>query len=121
VENLKLDVWGHYYKDSPLAQFYRKTMNTSIHSLADMLLWRSGVYLVLMLIMFIFWWKNKMGRMLWAATPMLSNIAGSLLVLYHQSFRYVYFIQVIVLALLFLTVCSRNDRSADEIINIGEM
>ena len=45
-----------------------------------------------------------MGRLWWAAVPMLGNIAASALVLYHQSFRYVYFVQVSVMALLFITV-----------------
>ena len=49
-----------------------------------------------------------MRRLLWAAVPMLGNIAGSVLVLYHQSFRYVYFIQVMTLALLFVTLALKS-------------
>ena len=53
-----------------------------------------------------------MGRLCWAAVPMLGNIVGSILVLYHQSFRYVYFIQVSVLALLFITVVLKQNWNA---------
>ena len=50
-----------------------------------------------------------MGRLWWAAVPMLGNIAASALVLYHQSFRYVYFVQVSVMALLFITVAVKQN------------
>ena len=66
-----------------------------------------------------------MGRLWWAALPMLANAAGSMLVLYHQSFRYVYFVQVSVLALLYITAAVKphwNDapqsRPANEIPDI---
>ena len=69
-----------------------------------MLLWRTGAYLIAFLALVVFWWKNRLGKLLWAAIPMLGNVAASMLVLYHQSFRYVYFIQPSVLALIFLSV-----------------
>ena len=81
-----------------LTHFYLPNHHT--HDLLfDMLMWRSGAYLIFLLVLFVYWQKNRLYRMWWAALPMLGNIASLVLVLYHQSFRYVYFVQPIVLIL----------------------
>lgn len=103
---------GSFVKDTILAKAYYATEYRSINSIMDILLWRTGAYLVAFLVLLLFWWKNRMGRLCWAAVPMLGNIAGSILVLYHQSFRYVYFIQVSVLALIFITVVLKQNWNA---------
>ena len=95
---------GSYIKTAVPAKAYYSAANTPINSAADMLLWRTGAYLIAFWVLLLFWSKNRMGRLWWAALPMLANAAGSMLVLYHQSFRYVYFVQVSVMALLFITV-----------------
>ena len=87
-----------YIKTAVPAKAYYSAANTPINSAADMLLWRTGAYLITFWVLLLFWSKNRMGRLWWAALPMLANAAGSMLVLYHQSFRYVYFVQVSVLA-----------------------
>lgn len=92
------------YNNNELFRLYRNTLDFSLNSAGDILLWRTGAYLIGFLVLLVFWWKNHMGRLFWASIPMLGNIAGSMLVLYHQSFRYVYFIQVGVVALIFVTV-----------------
>ena len=94
---------GSYIKTAVPAKAYYSAANTPINSAADMLLWRTGAYLIAFWVLLLFWSKNRMGRLWWAALPMLANAAGSMLVLYHQSFRYVYFVQVSVLALLYIT------------------
>jgi|GEM_PF-645772 len=91
------------------AKAYYATADIPINSAADMLLWRTGAYLIAFLALLLFWNKNRMGRLWWAAVPMLGNIAASALVLYHQSFRYVYFVQVSVMALLFITVAVKQN------------
>lgn len=88
-----------------LADTYYSAKEVPINSVLDMLLWRTGAYLIGFLVLMLFWWKNHLCRLLWAAVPMLGNVAASLLVLYHQSFRYVYFIQVSVIALVFISIC----------------
>ena len=116
---------GSYIKNALPAKAYYSAANTPINSAADMLLWRTGAYLIAFLALLLFWNKNRMGRLWWAAVPMLGNIAASALVLYHQSFRYVYFVQVSVLALLYITAAVKphwNDepqsRPAKEIPDI---
>lgn len=93
-----------YRNPSPLAEAYRVTVNTSINSVWDILLWRSGIYLILLMILVLFWWKNQIKILLWAAVPLLGEIAGLSLVMYHQSFRYVHSIQVLTLALIFCSI-----------------
>ena len=116
---------GSYIKTAVPAKAYYSAANTPINSAADMLLWRTGAYLIAFWVLLLFWSKNRMGRLWWAALPMLANAAGSMLVLYHQSFRYVYFVQVSVLALLYITTAVKphwNDepqsRPANEIPDI---
>jgi len=99
---------GNYYNNSYVAEFYRNFIYHENNELFDGVLWRAGIYVILFLVLIIFWHENNMLNMLLITTPLLGNIAGSLLVLYHQSFRYVYFVQVIVIALLFVTICLRN-------------
>ena len=100
---------GSYIKTAVPAKAYYSAANTPINSAADMLLWRTGAYLIAFWVLLLFWSKNRMGRLWWAAVPMLGNIAASALVLYHQSFRYVYFVQVSVMALLFITVAVKQN------------
>lgn len=97
-----------YVSQSPLLQPYFSTTYWSHHSLADSLIWRTGLYLIAFLVLILYWVQNKMGKVWYAAMPMLGNLAGSILILYHQSFRYVYFVQLGVLAMLFVTIALRN-------------
>jgi len=98
-----------YYVHTPVADFYRDWTYFAFpgeraeDQVTDMLLWRSGAYLIFFLILAIYWTKNRLHRMWWAAMPMLGNIAAMVLVLYHQSFRYIYFIQLCVLTLTLMT------------------
>lgn len=109
------------FKQSIPAKAYHHTMGLPTNSVFDILLWRTGAYLITFLVLLVFWWKNRMGRLCWAAVPMLGNIAGSMLVLYHQSFRYVYFIQVSVLALIFITIAlKQNWKAIREREHMGE-
>lgn len=100
-----------YANDTPLAAMYREIAKTARNSVFDMLLWRSGASLILLLALFLFWWEHRMKTLLWASVPLLGNMAGLILALYHQSFRYVYAVQLITVALAFCTVCLR-DREA---------
>lgn len=104
----KIEYGVPYRNPSPLAEAYRDTVNTSIDSIWDILLWRSGIYLILLMILALFWWKNQMKIFLWAAVPLLGEIAGLSLVMYHQSFRYVHAIQVLTLALAFCSIFLRS-------------
>ena len=101
------DGWS-YYNRSDLAELYRRTIELPNNNVFDMLLWRTGAYLILLMVLGLFWWGNRMKAPLWASIPLLGNVAGLVLVLYHQSFRYVYAVQVIVIALVFCTICLRN-------------
>lgn len=98
-----------FYKLTPLTQGYFATTNWPHHGLANVLIWRTGIYLIALLALVLFWWKNGLKQLWYAAMPMLGNIAASILILYHQSFRYVYFVQLGVLAMLFVTVALRNE------------
>lgn len=104
----KIEYGVPYHNPSPLAGAYRTTVNTSIDSIWDILLWRSGIYLILLMILVLFWWRNQMKLFLWAAVPLLGEIAGLSLVMYHQSFRYVHSIQVLTLVLAFCSIFLHN-------------
>lgn len=98
----------HYYNQSRLAELYRGAVNTPTNNVLDMLLWRSGAYLILLMTLGLFWWGNRMKTLLWASVPLLGQLAGLMLVLYHQSYRYISAVQILTLALAFYSVCLRG-------------
>ena len=89
-----------YARPSALADFYRDCTKVSIQSSTDMLLWRTGSYLILMLTALVYISANGKKHILIAAMPLAGNIFGLLFLLYHQSFRYVYAMQPMILALV---------------------
>lgn len=113
LEQLETTNGYDYYNRSPLAELYRKTIRLPLNNVFDMLLWRTGAYLILLLVLGMFWWGNRMKGLLWASVPLLGNIVGLILVLYHQSFRYVYSVQVLIVTLVFCTICLRNPKRRD--------
>lgn len=104
----KIEYGVPYRNPSPLSEAYRTTVNTSIDTIWDILLWRSGIYLILLMILVLFWWKNQIKIFLWTAVPLLGEITGLLLVMYHQSFRYVHAIQILTLVLAFCSILLHN-------------
>ena len=92
------------YRQNFLTKAYLWTTGTARNSVLDMLLWRTGSYLIAFWVLLLFWRKNAMQRFRWAAVPLIGNLIISVLYVYHQSFRYVYFVQLCVLALIFATV-----------------
>ena len=95
------------YRQNFLTKAYLWTTGTARNSVLDILLWRTGAYLIAFWVLLLFWRKNGMQRFRSAAVPLIGNLIISVLYVYHQSFRYVYFVQVCVLALLFATVVCR--------------
>lgn len=95
------------YRQTFFAKAYLWTTGTARNSVLDILLWRTGAYLIAFWVLLLFWRKNGMQRFRSAAVPLIGNLIISVLYVYHQSFRYVYFVQVCVLALLFATVVCR--------------
>lgn len=57
---------GVFGNHSALSELYRGTMNTAANSVFDMLLWRSGAYLILLMTLGLFWWGNRMKCLFWA-------------------------------------------------------
>lgn len=70
---------------------------------SDIILFRSGAWIVAFLLLTIYWAEHGLNRMWLAALPLVGNVAGSMLVMFHQSFRYVWFVQVLVLVLMMAT------------------
>ena len=95
------------YRQNFFTKAYLQLTGTPRNSVLDILLWRTGAYLIAFWVLLLFWRKNGMQRFRSAAVPFLGNLIISVLYVYHQSFRYVYFVQVCVLALLFATVVCR--------------
>ncbi len=95
------------YRQNFFSKAYLRLTGTPSNSVLDMLLWRTGAYLIAFWVLLLFWRKNGMQRFRCAAVPLIGNLIISVLYVYHQSFRYVYFVQVCVLALAFATVVCR--------------
>lgn len=123
VKNLGLgrDDVGEYepYRvQTPIARVYRTLSYGKLpgenewDELPDMLLWRSGAWLFFFFVLLLYWWKNRLGALLLPAMPLVGNLAAMALVLYHQSFRYVYFVQLLTIALLLMTLAMRQRKTA---------
>lgn len=104
----------HPYRQNFFTKAYLYTTGTARNSVLDILLWRTGAYLIAFWVLLLFWRKNGMQRFRWAAVPLVGNLIISVLYVYHQSFRYVYFVQVCVLALAFATVVCRPREAPKE-------
>lgn len=99
---------GYYQNQSGLAQLFRLINKASSHFQAmDIFIWRSGIYLLFLLTLFLFWAKNKMNRLFFILAPFLGNTLSWILMLNHQDFRYVYYVQPIFFLLLIITLTYR--------------
>lgn len=113
VEGFEEIGYYEYARPSALASFYRAFTEKDTNTAADMLLWRTGAYLVLGLALLLFMVKNRMGRLLWAMVPLAGNIISLMLLLYHQSFRYVYALQPLIIGLALAAVFTRESFRAE--------
>ena len=82
--------------------------------LHNMLLWRSGAWLIFLCVLMLYWLRRRLSGLWLCAAPLLGNLLAMVLALCHQSFRYVYFVQPLTLCLLLLTVLfdARRRRAA---------
>ena len=88
----------------------------SSNEVTDSIFYRSGVYLILLLILLAFNYFRGNKAILVAAIPILSNTVSLMLLLAHQSYRYVWYIPICTGVLFVLTVVS-----SDKNCKIGEM
>lgn len=104
----KMEYGVPYYNHSILANAYRSMLNTTTNNVFDMLFWRTGAYLILLMILGLFCWGNQVKNIICVAVPLLGEIVGLVFVLYHQSFRYVHAVQVLTLVLVFCSIFLHN-------------
>lgn len=103
MEKLTADSATTYRHHSVISDLYREAFTIKTDNPFDILLWRTGAYIIALLCLILFWCKNRIRSLFWGFIPIAGNIAGLILVLYHQSFRYVYAIQLSTAALIFST------------------
>ena len=118
VEGLEYDSneWIGYINRSPIAEFYRSHDASDHTSVLHMIFWRSGLYILFLLICMLYWAANRMNHMWLAAVPLFGNLFVSILIVYHQSFRYVYFVQLLTVALALLSVVTKCSSETNESI-----
>ena len=85
-------------------------LNASWHGLADILLWRTGLYLVLFVLLMLYWIHRRLPQLILPGALLIFHAGSLMLCLYHQSFRYVYAVQPMVLMLLAMTVVLSRRR-----------
>ena len=113
VDGMEEKGWNQYAVPSKLADAYRECKSFGIYSGLDMLTWRTGAYLIFMLAVLIYICANGKKQLLWAAIPLGGNIFGLLFLLYHQSFRYVYALQPMIIALALAAVLIKPQKAED--------
>ena len=89
------------YRWAAAFHFPGEALTGQVH---NMLLWRSGAWLILLCALMLYWLRRRLGSLWLCAAPLLGNLLAMALALCHQSFRYVYFVQPLTLCLLLLTV-----------------
>ena len=99
------------YRWAAAFHFPGESLTGQLH---NMLLWRSGAWLILLCVIMLYWIRRRLSDLWLCAAPLLGNLLAMALALCHQSFRYVYFVQPLTLCLLLLTVLfdARRRRAA---------
>mgnify|MGYP001093883287 CR=1 FL=1 len=99
------------YRWAAAFHFPGESLTGQLH---NMLLWRSGAWLILLCVIMLYWIRRRLSDLWLCAAPLLGNLLAMALALCHQSFRYVYFVQPVTLCLLLLTVFfdARRRRAA---------
>lgn len=109
-----------YVYSSLLARLYSAASYFTIpgeavhRQVTDMILWRSGAWIIFLMLLFLYWDAHGLNRLWWAAMPLLGNTAASILVVYHQSFRYIWYVQVLTLILLLGTFLCQKSKIGQE-------
>jgi len=80
----------------------------------NVLFWRSGIYIVFLMILLLFCYTKKIYKSTVFIIPCVGNIVSLILSLYHQSYRYIYFIplSVILFALIVLTYPNKREKES---------
>lgn len=82
-------------QSTEISNFLRDVLHKSYQNpLLDSLIWRTGIYIVALLIIGLFLYLNRK-ELLIIFLPLLGNILSLGMSMYHQSYRYVWFIFVI--------------------------
>lgn len=116
ISRLERKGYGGYegYRWNLITKIYIRSTEFPTNSVYDVVIWRCGIYLIALMALFLFWKKNDMSRIAWITVPMLGNVLSLVFLLFHQSFRYIYFIQVTVVFLIFFSIALRNGMSGSD-------
>lgn len=79
--------------------------------LADIFFYRSGVYIILFFILLLYALKNKLYRIFWISIPFIGNTISWILLLSHQSYRYVYYVAPCVIGICIFIVTSQTKEN----------
>ncbi len=113
----KYGAGDYYYNRNPVSQFYRELAHLAMpgedeaDQLHDIFLWRTGAYLLFFLLLALYWGRHGLKRLWWASLPLAGNTAGLALCLYHQSFRYVYYVQILTVVLALATFLLQKQQA----------
>ena len=99
-----------------IANVYKKAASISEkYIVLDLFIWRAGIYLALLLL-WLFYILNNNKKLIWILIPLLGNTATWIVFLAYQTFRYMWYFQVIVFFILLTTfVFGKKVKDGDEI------
>lgn len=94
-----------YLKDSKIAKIIRENVwKINECKLLDSIIWRGGLYFILFFILIFDWIVEKNKRVISVLIPFLSYTLSWILMLNHQSFRYIYYVSICVLFMTMFTI-----------------
>ena len=101
----------NYWKDSTISSPYIKIASITAESnFFDMLFWRSGFYLSVLLILTLFIKKNNK-NLFYMYAPLVGNVGTWIVLLSYQTFRYIWFVQIIVLFIFLSSITFNNNKT----------
>ncbi|MFV0343524.1 MAG: hypothetical protein ACK5JH_11675 [Anaerocolumna sp.] len=81
-------------------------------SILNILFWRSGIYIILLFVLLLFVHIKKLYKSMIFLIPCFGNFISLILSMYHQSYRYIYFIPISVL--IFTLIVLANTKEKEE-------
>ncbi len=83
--------------------------------LLNVLFWRSGIYIVFLMILLLFCYIKKIYKSMVFLIPCLGNLISLLLSLYHQSYRYIYFMPISVIIYVLIVLVNTGEKEEERL------
>jgi hypothetical protein len=115
--NISRETSGIAYTNK-IADTYKQVAKVSESYFAlDLLTWRGGIYLAALMLWFVYILNNNK-KLVWIIVPLIGNTATWVVFLAYQTFRYVWYLQVVVLFIVLATLVFGEKKNPNSKIEV---